>query len=113
MRLTAAAETWSSAPAPAKLPLRAAASNALMPLRNSSRRTSPSGKLMPDQDNSVCAGGTSRAKINPGDSNDAADDCRAWPADGRHRVPVRAVRHGGRADPDRGAADPDAVAGGD
>jgi hypothetical protein len=39
MRLTAAAETFSSAPAAAKLPLRAAASNALMPLRKSSRRT--------------------------------------------------------------------------
>ena len=39
-RLTAAAETFSSAPAAAKLPLRAAASNALMPLRKSSRRKS-------------------------------------------------------------------------
>ncbi|MEZ0078763.1 hypothetical protein ABIF72_001237 [Bradyrhizobium japonicum] len=38
MRLTAAADTLSSSPAAAKLPVRAAASNALMPLRNSSRR---------------------------------------------------------------------------
>ena len=47
--------------AAAKLPLRAAASNALMPLRNSSRRMSPSGKLTPGQDISVCAGNTSKA----------------------------------------------------
>ncbi|MGY4598595.1 hypothetical protein ACVWXL_006341 [Bradyrhizobium sp. GM22.5] len=38
MRLTAAADTLSSRPAAAKLPARAAASNALMPLRNSKRR---------------------------------------------------------------------------
>ena len=38
MRLTAAADTLSSRPAAAKLPVRAAASNALMPLRNSKRR---------------------------------------------------------------------------
>ncbi len=48
-----------------------------------------------------------------GDSHDAADDCSPWPADGRDRVPVRPVRHGRRADPDRGAADPDAAAVGD
>src|ERR1700730_3852768 len=40
IRLTAAADTFNSEPAAAKLPLRAAASHALMPLRNSSRRIS-------------------------------------------------------------------------
>src|SRR6202165_5635883 len=34
-----------------------------MPLRNSSRRIPPSGKLMPGQDNSVCAACPSKAEI--------------------------------------------------
>src|SRR5258708_25794870 len=34
-----------------------------MRLRNSNRRIPPSGKLMPGQDNSVCASDTSKAEI--------------------------------------------------
>src|SRR5258708_700417 len=34
-----------------------------MPLRNNNRRIPPSGKLMPGQDNSVCASYTSKAEI--------------------------------------------------
>src|ERR1700694_1441221 len=34
-----------------------------MPLRNSSRRIPPSGKLMPGQDNSVCATSPSKAEM--------------------------------------------------
>src|SRR5207237_8236597 len=46
-------------------PLRAAASNALIPLRKSSRRIPlpASGKLMPGQDNSVCESNTSKAEM--------------------------------------------------
>ena len=58
---------------------------------------------MPGQDNSVCPR-RQQGQNGCGDSNDAADDSRAWPADGRDSVSVRAVRHGRRPDPDRRAA---------
>src|SRR6266702_1762583 len=45
-----------------------------------------------------------------GHPRDAHDDRCPRIADGRHRVPVGAVRHGGRADPDRRAAGLDAAA---
>src|ERR1700747_1638447 len=41
---------------------------------------------------------------------DSADDDRAWRADGRNRLPVRPVRHGGRDDLDWCAVDVDAAA---
>src|SRR5947207_3793752 len=59
MRLIAAAETLSSVPAAAKLPVRAAASNALMPFRNRSRRMPALRKTDGGQDNSVCAAAAS------------------------------------------------------
>src|ERR1700744_3985719 len=101
MRLIAAGETLSSAPAAAKLPLRAAASKALMPLRKSSRLTAASRKLMLGQDNSVCANSTSEAQQDAGgDSHGTLDDRGARRADGGDRLPVGPVRHGRRADPD-------------
>src|SRR5882757_7225033 len=48
-----------------------------------------------------------------GESNDAAFDRSPGLADGRDRLPVGAVRHGRRDDPDRGAAGADATADGD
>src|SRR3954451_20100052 len=100
MRLTAAAETLSSRPAAAKLPLRAAASNALMPLRKSSRRM----RSLNPQEN-LCKGKITQfaravqarhISLTEIRSNDAVDDCRAGPADGRDSFPVGPVRHGRR-----------------
>src|SRR4029077_16371125 len=48
-----------------------------------------------------------------GEQNDAVDDGCAGSVDGRDIVPVRPVRHGRGADPDRRAFDPDAAADGD
>src|SRR5712672_545821 len=60
---------------------------------------------MPGQDNSVCSGDTSKAEMSAEIRDDAAADDSTWTVDGRDRIPVRLVRHGGRTDSERGAAD--------
>src|SRR5258708_23180639 len=50
---------------------------------------------MPGQDNSVCSGDTSEAEMSAEIRDDAAADYGTWTVDGRDRIPVRLVRHGG------------------
>src|SRR5258708_40268936 len=63
---------------------------------------------MPGQDNSVCSGDTSEAEMSAEIRDDAAADYGTWTVDGRDRIPVRLVRHGGRAGPDWPACGPPA-----